>query len=90
MLNGVGGRSVHEAKYTISQAEFADWCEYREHYGSLHLGMRLEAGFALIALCINRAIGGKAELADFMPHLEQQEATLEDVMNILSGSKKSG
>jgi hypothetical protein len=88
VLNGVGGRSVWEAKRNVSQAEFVDWCEYRERFGSLNLGMRLEAGFALVSLLMNRSLGGQANIEDFMPHLEQQEATPEDIMKLLTGSKK--
>lgn len=68
----------------MTQAEFMDWVEYREKRGTLHMGLRLEAGFALIATSINRAMGGKAEMEDFMPHMGR-EASIEDVMGILSG-----
>jgi hypothetical protein len=84
VLNGVGGRTVAEAQERLSVAEADRWQQYMAKRGSLHVGMRLEAGFALLAAMINRAIGGKAEVNDFMPHVEQ-EATLDDVMKLLSG-----
>ena len=87
MLNGVGGRTVAEAKERMSFAEALDWQTYIERRGSLNLGMRMEAGFALLAAMISRANGGTATVDDFMPHLESQEATLEDVMKMLSGKK---
>lgn len=48
--------------------------------------MRLEAGFALIAASISRANGGKANVEDFMPHLETLEATPGEIMKILTGA----
>jgi len=50
--------------------------------------MRLEAGFALIAASISRANGGKANVEDFMPHVEARDATPEDAMKILIGAMK--
>jgi hypothetical protein len=88
VLNGVGGWSVAEAKERISHEEALKWSAYREKRGTLNLGLRLEAGFALIATTINRALGGKAEMQDFMPHFDQhQEASLEDVMSLLAGKR---
>lgn len=84
MLNGVGGRTVAEAKASISISEMLAWQAYRERYGTLHLGMRLEEGFALLAWIINRSLGGNAEITTYMPHAKDDEATLEDVMQILS------
>ena len=85
MLNGVGGRTVAEAKERMSYTEALDWQSYVEARGTLNLGMRLEAGFALIALSINRALGGHARMEDFMPHFDAPDASLDDVMRILSG-----
>jgi hypothetical protein len=87
VLNGIGGRTVEEAKERISYAEYLDWCEYLGTRGTIHVGMRLEAGFALIAMILNRALGGTSTVFDFMPHVEEPETSIEDVMKILSGGK---
>jgi hypothetical protein len=87
VLNGVGGWSVAEAKERISHEEALKWSAYREKRGTLNLGLRLEAGFALIAWTINRALGGKAEMQDFMPHFDPPEASIEDVMSLLAGKR---
>jgi hypothetical protein len=84
VLNGVGGRTVEEAKERMSYAEALQWRQYLERRGTTHLGMRLEAGFALLASSINRALGGKASIEDFMPHADPPDS-LAQVMNILSG-----
>jgi hypothetical protein len=84
VLNGVGGRTVAEAKERLSYAEALAWQSYMRKRGSLHVGMRLEYGFALLAKIVNNALGGHATLRDFMPHVEQP-STLEEVMRVLSG-----
>jgi len=87
VLAGVGGWTVEEARERMSFAEAQAWVGYIEKYGPLHLGMRLEYGFALIATVINHAMGGKASIEDYMPHRKQQSGTLEDVMKILTGGR---
>lgn len=80
MLNGVGGCTIAEAKATISYAEVLAWSAYRDKYGTLNLGRRMELSTAIIALQVNRGNGGKAELVDFMPHTETQPLELEKAM----------
>lgn len=77
MLNGVGGRTIAEAKANIAYAEVLAWSEYRDKHGTLNLGRRMEVSTAIIALQVNRGAGGKAEFADFMPHAEHQAIDLE-------------
>lgn len=84
MLAGVGGCTVSEAKERLSYAEALAWQAYMRKRGSLHVGMRLEHGFALLATIVNNALGGHATLRDFMPHLEQP-SSIEEVMRVLSG-----
>lgn len=87
MLNGVGGRTVAEAKARMTFDEAQRWAAYRQKRGTLHVGMRLEHGFALIAMSINHALGGKATMHDFMPHVDEVKADVTDIMNILSGKQ---
>lgn len=47
--------------------------------------MRMEAGFALVAMMLSRVNGGKAKIEDFMPHKDAPEASIED---IFAGFKK--
>ena len=84
MLAGVGGRSVAEAKERLSFDEALAWQEYMHKRGSLHVGMRLEYGFALIARIINHALGGHATMRDYMPHSDQPDSLME-IMKVLSG-----
>ncbi len=86
MLAGVGGCTIAEAKERMSFEEAVAWSEYMRLRGSLNLGMRLEVGFALIAKIINNALGGKAELSDFTPHIEQN-SSLADIAALLSGKR---
>lgn len=89
MLNGIGGRTIEEAKERLSFVEAQQWSTYMARRGSLNVGTRLEWGFALIAAAINNALGGTARQVDFMPHTQdsQQPGSIDDVMKILSGKK---
>lgn len=80
MLNGIGGNSIAEAKATLSYVEVLAWVAYRDKHGSLNLARRNELAAALIALQVNRSVGGKADLYDFMPHYVRAGADLEQAM----------
>lgn len=91
VLHGIGGASVEQAKKNLSAEEYLQWCGYIERRGSLDWGVKLEVGFAMIALIISRATGNKdSRLEDFMPNYQAPEGTIEDVMGILSGAIKRG
>ncbi|MFJ4493901.1 hypothetical protein [Pseudomonas atacamensis] len=77
MLNGVGGRTIAEAKERMTYQEALAWGRYIDRYGSLHTGRRLEASSAMVALQIHRLGGGLAEVLDFMPHEQRQGLSLE-------------
>lgn len=72
MLNGVGGRTVAEAKENLTVTEVRRWIAYIKKYGSLNLARRVAEGSGLVAFTISRVNGGKAELEDFIPHYSQQ------------------
>jgi hypothetical protein len=88
VLAGIGGRTVAEAKECLQYTEFLDWLTFRQMRGSLFVGNRLESGFALLASLTVQAAGGKATQQDYMPHADLPEASLSDVMNILSGRRR--
>lgn len=90
MLNGIGGRTIHEAKLRMSYEEFMAWRAYIYKRGSLNIGLRVERGFALISTVVNRAAGGKAEMEDFMPHADKpkEEASLVSVFSLLQAKAK--
>lgn len=67
----------------MSYVEAVQWSTYIQQRGSLHLGLRLEQGIALLAMILSRTSGGKAEMEDFMPHFDKPEASIEDVFNLL-------
>ena len=85
VLHGIGGRTIAEAKERLTHDEFTSWVAYRRERGTLHVGMSLEAGFALIASMIARATGGTAEMRDFMPHVDDDvlEDTPENLMKLM-------
>lgn len=80
---------MEEAKERMSYAEFLNWLVYKQMRGSLNTGNRLESLGGLLASTILKAIGGKAEAADFMPHAEKHvTATLNDVIKEFGGVKR--
>lgn len=89
MLNGIGGRTIEEAKERMSYVEAQQWSAYMARRGSLNVGTRLEWGFALIAAAINNAMGGAARQVDFMPHAQESQETgsIAEAMKILAGKK---
>lgn len=94
MLNGIGGRTIAEAKANLSYSEAQTWKAYRESCGSFNIGTRVEQGFALLATCIVKGNGGKVEISDFIPERSGREsppepklATVEDLFNLLNSVK---
>lgn len=84
-MNGIGGSTVAQAKENVSYSEAMMWSAYIRKRGTLNLGLRVENGFAIIATMLNRALGGKASMEDFMPHADKKQAELADVMKLVSG-----
>lgn len=82
VLCGIGGRTIAEAQQRISYKEFASWMRYRAKRGSLHMGMRIERGSALLATLYANAHSkhGGHKLYDFMPHEDEPAMTLEQAM----------
>lgn len=62
-----------EAKRRMSHDEYLSWLAYMQKRGSLHGGTRLDMAMARLRLQINRAIGGNAEYADFLPTYGEPE-----------------
>lgn len=84
VLNGIGGRTIAEAKQTIGYVEFLDWVEYRRKRGSLHPGMRTERAGALVAAIlanVNRKKDSQpVSFYQFAPHHEEPKLSLEQAM----------
>ncbi|MDA8485167.1 hypothetical protein NNO07_19035 [Pseudomonas resinovorans] len=87
MLNGVGGRTVAEARERMTYGEAQDWASYFRARGSINLGLRLEQGFALLATLLMRLHGRDADMADYMPSHDRKEPDINDVMKILMGGR---
>lgn len=64
---GIGGRTVEEAKSNMSYSEFLDWCKYREYWGPLHLGMRIDKAVARFLVHRFSSPKQRFKLHDFSP-----------------------
>lgn len=65
VLAGVGGRTVEEAQNRMSYNEFVQWIAYRNRWGTLHLGMRIDRATARGAALFSR---GSVTVQDLSPY----------------------
>lgn len=83
-MSGIGGRSIAEAKRNLSFYEVCRWAAFRRKRGSLHTGMRVESGAAVVSAALFRGVkkanGGDFKPTDFMPHMEEPPISLEQAM----------
>lgn len=79
---GIGGCTIAEAQQRLSYPEFLSWARYRNKRGTLHTGMRIERGTALLATLYanSHSKNGGFKLYDFMPHEDERAPTLEEAM----------
>lgn len=81
MLNGVGGRTIEEAKARLSYREALSWMAYRAKRGNLHPGRRVDRAAAMLAQMYWGAHSEKpVSLYDFMPWEDPPPITLETAM----------
>ena len=92
MLNGIGGRTIDEAKANLTYNESLSWMAYVEKTGSLNLGLRVERSVALLATILNNVHGGKANFEDFLPKRgepdEETGASAQDLFALLQSVKR--
>lgn len=92
MLNGIGGRTIAEAKANLTYNEALSWMAYFEQSGTANLGLRMDRGFALLATILNNVHGGKANFDDFLPKRgepeEGVEASAQDLFALLQSVKR--
>ena len=70
VLAGIGGRTIAEAKASLTLTEANTWLAYRRRRGSLNLGLRTEEGFARVLSAIHSLFTKDHVPADiFMPHV---------------------
>lgn len=86
MLNGIGGKTIAEAKENLTYEEFLSWCKYREIFGCLNPVVTLDRRVGELAYITQAVYGGKAQYSDFVPSYgieeisESPEETLKQAM----------
>ncbi|WP_441360252.1 phage tail assembly protein T [Acinetobacter harbinensis] len=82
VINGIGGRTIAEAKRRITRQEFLTWRAFRQKRGSLFLGRRIEQGFGNLMATYLGSKGAKdIKAQSFMPHEDTpEEMSLEEYM----------
>lgn len=68
-MNGIGGKTIAEAKENMTYREALEWAQYRKQTGPLNLALRVELAAAIICqqlwMTIRRA--EEVRLYPFMP-----------------------
>lgn len=82
-MNGIGGRTMAEAKKRLSLSEAQEWMQIIEKYGTLHLGRRIEVAKMTIANAICQSVGWKTNPYDFTIFEKEPVYTTEDIKNML-------
>lgn len=78
----MGGRTIAEAKQTISFNEFKSWVAYRAKRGSFNAGLMIELSIAQLAVMYanSHSKNGGFKLYDFAPHHDESIVTLDQAM----------
>lgn len=92
-MNGVGGRTIAEAKQNLSLVEARHWAQYMRRHGGLNTAERVEQAAALICSTVSILAGNKrSKVADFIPNRESDDelklATPQDFLRVLQGARK--
>ena len=86
VLNGIGGRTIAEAKRNLSHREYIYWWQYRKRRGSLNFGLRFEEVLAGLKFMYAKAEGFQVEDEyDFLPHHDAPEISFEEAMQQYGG-----
>lgn len=93
MLNGIGGRTIAEAKENMLLVEYEGWVKYRNARGTLSTPRRLEQRLAQVChlICVAAGLKKDSDLnipfttRDFMPNEDgfeehTREITLEEAI----------
>ena len=82
VINGIGGRTIAEAKQRITRQEYLIWRAFRQKRGSLFVGRRIEQAIGNLMATYLSSKGAKdVKAQSFMPHEDQpQEISLEEYM----------
>lgn len=81
VLNGVGGRTIAEAKLNMTNAEVSQWAAFRNKRGSLFVGRRIERSVGVLtALYAQNHVkeGVEVNPYDYMPYEDEPELTFEE------------
>lgn len=91
---GVGGSTIQECKEVLTWPEYLVWLKFRQKYGSLHHGMRVDRAVARAASFFGNAMSKKSVLRqeDFSPYdaaiEESREVTNEEIFGFLTSMAK--
>lgn len=86
VINGIGGRTIAEAKRAISHREFIFWRKYRTIRGSFNFGLRLDEALADLKYMYAKVEGFRVEdKYDFLPHHDAPEIGFDEAASMYGG-----
>ena len=86
VLNGIGGRTIAEAKRTISHREFIFWKQYRAIRGGFNFGLRLDEALADLKYMYAKVERFQVEdKFDFLPHHDAPEIGFDEAASMYGG-----
>lgn len=77
-MAGVGGKTINELKENLTAEEFGVWLAYRQKRGPLNHMFRTDYAIARLSVLISRVNGGKLDIKDFMPYIDEDEVNQEN------------
>ena len=86
VLHGIGGRTIREAKESMTLQEAHDWVSYIRMRGPLNVGTRLEHMLAQLTVVLHRGLfkNSEAKLEDFLPIRAEQEPEQLDIKAVFA------
>lgn len=85
MLNGIGGRTIKEAKQRLSYQEFLAWAEYRRRYGCLNTGAVAASFIGRLTYMVHAGLGGKGKPSEFMPDFRNFDEIQDEIRRANKG-----
>lgn len=79
MLNGVGGRTIYEAKQNLSAREVQLWYALHQRRGSFNIARRFQQELAFVKQLLHVQVGAKrTDIWDYQPNEEAPPLTFEE------------
>lgn len=81
-MNGIGGRTIQEAKHRLTHKEANTWLKYIRSKGSLNLGSRIEMSVGILSSMYEQVNNqGDVDLSRHFPNLLGEPTEQDHIKN---------